>query len=294
MDTQQIPPLLRCPGPSPGCSKSGDLIPGSRRSGQPQRADGGQAEGRNRKRRLDPGFQMGERGGHQGRASPRDWQRLWAGRGGGPGAESGRACEKLWRGLGSPLLPALLPTSPFPSSPPPPAQVAASPGSRSPFPTSGRSSEGGQGPQQGAGPGPSAVAGGSRRTAAPRTRAVSPRATRGGWRAGRAGGRGAREEGAALRRVNGAKVNPAALKGAGLLLPGAGAAGRLQGDAGRSAIAGRLGRRAGGRAMPSLRRPAPRVQALRTEGCFAFSGPPPLPGVDSSGKNTGVGCHCLL
>uniref|UniRef100_A0A4W2FMA6 cyclin-dependent kinase n=1 Tax=Bos indicus x Bos taurus TaxID=30522 RepID=A0A4W2FMA6_BOBOX len=114
---------------------------------------------------------MGERGGHQGRASPRDWQRLWAGRAGGPGAESGRACEKLWRGLGSPLLPALLPTSPFPSSPPPPAQVAASPGSRSPFPTSGRSSEGGQGPQQGAGPGPSAVAGGSRRTAAPRTRA---------------------------------------------------------------------------------------------------------------------------
>uniref|UniRef100_A0A8B9XAR4 cyclin-dependent kinase n=1 Tax=Bos mutus grunniens TaxID=30521 RepID=A0A8B9XAR4_BOSMU len=165
------PPLLRCPGPSPGCSKSGDLIPGSRRSGQPQREDGGQAEGRNRKRRLDPGFQMGQRGGHQGRASPRDWQRLWAGRAGEPGAESGRACEKLWRGPGSPLLPALLPTSPFPSSPPPPAQVAASPRSRSPFPTSGRSSEGGQGPQQGAGPGPSAVAGGSRRTAAPRTRA---------------------------------------------------------------------------------------------------------------------------
>ena len=107
------------------------------------------------------------------------------------------------------------------------------------------------------------------------------------WRAGRAGGRGAREEGAALRRVNGAKVNPAALKGAGLLLPGAGAAGRLQGDAGRSAIAGRLGRRAGGRAMPSLRRPAPRVQALRTEGCFAFSGPPPLPGV-SGGTHFGL------
>lgn len=208
------------------------------------------------------------------------------GRAGGPGAESGRACEKLRRGPRSPLPAPPSSPLPLPSSPPPPAQVAASPGSRAPFPTGGRRSGRGQGPQQGAGPGPSAVAGGSRRAAAPRTRAVSP-AGDSRRPAGRAGGRGAREEGAARRRVNGAKVSRAALKGAGLLLPGAGAAGRLQGDAGRSAIAGRLGRRAGGRAMPSLRRPAPGVQGLRTEGCFPFSGPPPLPGV-SSGTHFGL------
>ena len=123
MDTQQIPPLLRCPGPSPGCSKSGDLIPGSRRSGQPQRADGGQAEGRNRKRRLDPGFQMGERGGHQGRASPRDWQRLWAGRGGGGGGGApprGRSrAVRVKNSGGGWALPSSPPSSPPPLSPPP-------------------------------------------------------------------------------------------------------------------------------------------------------------------------------
>ncbi|CAI9179130.1 unnamed protein product [Rangifer tarandus platyrhynchus] len=74
-------------------------------------------------------------------------------------------------------------------------QVAASPGSRSPFPSSGRRSERGQGPQQGAGPGPSAVAGGSRRAAAPRTRAVSPagHSRRPAGRPGRRGQRGAGE-----------------------------------------------------------------------------------------------------
>ena len=115
MDTQQIPPLPRCPGPSPGCSKSGDLIPGSRRSGQPQRADGDQAEGRNRKRRLDPGFQMRERGGHQGRASPRDWQRLWAGRAG-----RGRSrAVRVKNSGGGRALPSSPPSSPPPLSPPP-------------------------------------------------------------------------------------------------------------------------------------------------------------------------------
>uniref|UniRef100_A0A8C9IJZ0 Cyclin dependent kinase 18 n=1 Tax=Piliocolobus tephrosceles TaxID=591936 RepID=A0A8C9IJZ0_9PRIM len=103
------------------------------------------------------------------------------------------------------LFPTFLHSLPSPPllPPPPPAQVAASLGNCSPFRSRGSCPVPGRGPQQGAGHGTQpggtpAVAGGSGRTAAPRTRAVSP-----------AGGAPARkgrsEEGAPRRRVYGAK-----------------------------------------------------------------------------------------
>lgn len=182
------------------------------------RGGGGRAENETGRGAWTLVPRVGERGGHPGRGSPGDWQRLRARRAGRRWSQLVHVRNSGW-GRASPSLH----TPPLPS---PPSSSSGSGCSSSgqplTFPEQGKQPRGGQGPQQGAGHGPQprgspAFAGGSRRAVAPRTRAVSPAGGALGPAAGRAARRGGRkrsEEGAPPRRVNRAKVSGAALKGA--------------------------------------------------------------------------------
>lgn len=212
------------------------------------RAGRAQAWDPNRKRCSDRVPTVGERGGHRGTGSRRDWQLLC--NPGGTG-RSQLAHVKNSGGAGLSLPPPPPCPLPLPSTRPSSSGCSLS-GSRSPFGSRASTSEPGQGPQPGAGR--------SAHPRGPRTRGESrPRGREGGAR------------GAPRRRRNGAKVSWAALKGAAAFAGGEGA-----GEPGGAAweLGGREAGGGGGRGPPEA---SLESQVLGREGGGAFSVPHPPP-----------------
>lgn len=115
------------------------------------RGGGGRAENETGRGAWTLVPRVGERGGHPGRGSPGDWQRLRARRAGRRWSQLVHVRNPGW-GRASPSLH----TPPLP--PPPLAQVAAPPGSRSPFRSRASSPEAGRDPSRAQGTAPSPAA----------------------------------------------------------------------------------------------------------------------------------------